>query len=86
MTAGAGLSGDEKYTADWFDNPFLAHGGTYGVRGPGGLVKATSPFKAGWEQAKRLAAEMNAAAVAPTDNDLSATAAEHDGTSVGPES
>lgn len=52
---------DETYTADWFDNPHLAHGGHYGVRGPRGLVKATGPYKAGWEKAQRLAAEMNEA-------------------------
>lgn len=47
------------YRADWFDNPHLAHGGTYGVRGPKGLVIATNPFEAGWKKAQQLAAEMN---------------------------
>lgn len=49
-----------EYRADWFPNPHLAHGGTYGVRGPRGLVVATDPFKAGWEKALKLAAKMNA--------------------------
>lgn len=48
------------YAADWFEDLRLPHGGTYGVRGPNGLVTATSPYKAGWEKAQELAAAMNA--------------------------
>jgi hypothetical protein len=51
----------DPYAADWFDNQNLSHGGTYGVRGPSGLVQATGPFKKDWEKAQTMAAEMNAA-------------------------
>lgn len=49
------------YEADWFSDEHRAHGGTYGVRGPNGvLVTATGPYKDGWERAQGLAAAMNA--------------------------
>lgn len=50
----------DGYAADWFADPALPHGGTYGVRGPHSRVCTTNPYKDGWDTAQEIAAALNA--------------------------